>query len=361
MNKKILSVFSVILCMMMLFTACGKKKTEKDEEDGIREKLDSNENLVAFVDDVPVTWDDYNLMYKLSYDQMSQYSQSYGDAWYNAEIDDDGTTMGTYMKNVAIDSITELVAVEKLAEEHGVTVEKEYVEEQMEMIRQQQGGDEGYESFLEDYRTTDEAVRKYIERAELYNRLTEKLSSEGGAAYADEEKLLAEFGKKYVRVQHILIEATFPEDGGDDTEALNKANEVIKKLDEGADFDSLIEEYNEDPGMTKGNYYTFTDGTMVAEFEDASKKLQAGEYTKAPVKTDFGYHIIKKYEVTADCEEFTTFKNEYAHNIISEMLQKKIDSMEVVKKDDEIDRRVGEWMKDLGVNISEMPENTDAE
>ena len=85
------------------------------------------------------------------------------------------------------------------------------------------------------------------------------------------------------------------------------------------------------------------------------------EYTKAPVKTDFGYHIIKKYEVTADCEEFTTFKNEYAHNIISEMLQKKIDSMEVVKKDDEIDRRVGEWMKDLGVNISEMPENTDAE
>ncbi len=344
MRQKLFMTISALMCVMMLFSSCGKKET-KEEKDDMRAKLEADENLVAFVDEVPVTQADYNLMYKLGYEQTVQYSQSYGEDWYNAEIDDDGTTIGAYMKNIAMDSITELIAVEKLAGKKGIKVEESYIDEQVAMIKEKQGGDSGFEEFLKEYRTTEEAVRKYVGRAELYNRLIESLSAEGGDANVSEDRIFLEFEEKYVRVQHILIQST-PEN---DAQALAKAKEVIKKLGEGADFDSLIDEYNEDPGMTSGNYYTFTDGTMVKEFEVASKNLQVGEYTKEPVKTDYGYHIIKKYELSRDCEEFTEFKNEKVQSNINSMIEEKIDAMDVIKKDNAIDKYVESWIKELGV------------
>lgn len=86
----------------------------------------------------------------------------------------------------------------------------------------------------------------------------------------------------FVTVKHILAESR------------EKALEVTEKLEKGADFDELIEEYNIDPGQTKNSSYTFTYGEMVKEFENAAFELKEGEYTKEPVGTDFGYHIIKR-------------------------------------------------------------------
>lgn len=86
----------------------------------------------------------------------------------------------------------------------------------------------------------------------------------------------------FVTVKHILAENK------------EKAFEVIEKLEKGADFDELIEEYNIDPGQTKDSSYTFTYGEMVKQFENAAFELKEGEYTKEPVGTDFGYHIIKR-------------------------------------------------------------------
>lgn len=353
MKKTLAIILALVMCSALLFTACSEDSN----------KL--NETTVATVDGVKVSQADYNLMYKLSYDQMAQYSQSYGEGWYNTEIDDKGTTIGAYMKNQAMDSVTELIAIEKLAAENGVKVDKTLLEEQLRNIKEQQGGESGYKEFLESFRTTDEAVRRYIERVMLYENLTAKLTEEGGVAYISDDSVLPEFEEKYLRVQHILVEATFPEDGGDDEEALKKAEEVIKKLNEGASFDSLIEEYNTDPGQTKDSYYTFTDGYMVAEFEEASKNLKVDEYTKEPVKSEFGYHIIKRYELTTDCDEFKNLKNEKAQPIINDIVEKKVKAIKVEKKDDIINKYVDAWLKDLGVNINapktpyvapEMPE-----
>ncbi len=102
------------------------------------------------------------------------------------------------------------------------------------------------------------------------------------------EKELYDFSKDYVRAKHILISFT----GRSEKEALDIANSVYDKAKKGEDFDKLIKEYGEDPGMSQNpDGYIFTKGMMVEEFEKMAYALLDGEISK-PVKTPYGYHII---------------------------------------------------------------------
>ena len=89
-------------------------------------------------------------------------------------------------------------------------------------------------------------------------------------------------GHDEVHALHILVK----------TEA--EAKSVIAELDKGADFTTLAKKYSIDPGAGSGGdlgYFGHDD--MVKEFADAAFALPAGQYTKTPVKTEFGWHVIK--------------------------------------------------------------------
>lgn len=75
----------------------------------------------------------------------------------------------------------------------------------------------------------------------------------------------------------------------------DKAKDLIKQLDEGASFQDLAKSNSKDTAsVTKGGSLGKVEkGKMVKEFEDAASQLNDGEYTKEPVKTNYGYHIIK--------------------------------------------------------------------
>ncbi len=72
------------------------------------------------------------------------------------------------------------------------------------------------------------------------------------------------------------------------------AREVIAKLDEGADFAELAKESSTGPsGAQGGDLGYFTADQMVPEFSEAAAKLEPGQYSKDPVQTQFGWHVIK--------------------------------------------------------------------
>ena len=85
-----------------------------------------------------------------------------------------------------------------------------------------------------------------------------------------------------ITASHILIKSQ------------EKAIEIKNKLNSGKSFEELAKENSLCPSKKRGgNLGTFSRGQMVREFENAAFKLKKGEISE-PVKTQFGWHIIKR-------------------------------------------------------------------
>jgi peptidyl-prolyl cis-trans isomerase C len=85
-----------------------------------------------------------------------------------------------------------------------------------------------------------------------------------------------------IKASHILVNK------------LSKAQEIIEDLDAGESFEKLARTYSECPSKNKGgNLGEFPKGKMVSEFWNACTNLKIGAISQ-PVKTQFGYHIIKR-------------------------------------------------------------------
>lgn len=98
-----------------------------------------------------------------------------------------------------------------------------------------------------------------------------------------------------VDISHILMQVN-PSDESLQ-EAYTKAVEIEKKLDEGADFAKLAEEYSEDPGSSErgGDLGFVSRGDLVKEFEEVAFALDEGEISDI-VQSQFGFHIIQLLE-----------------------------------------------------------------
>jgi len=130
--------------------------------------------------------------------------------------------------------------------------------------------------------------------------------------------------KPYLKALHIL--AAFKDSTGttDTVKALAKIKDVEARLKAGEDFKELAKKYSDDPGSGKrgGDLGKFERGKMVMEFDDAAFKLNKDEVSSI-IKTQFGYHIIKVYEIgelpsfeedkenLKDLFQRTRYKNEY--------------------------------------------------
>jgi peptidyl-prolyl cis-trans isomerase SurA len=102
--------------------------------------------------------------------------------------------------------------------------------------------------------------------------------------------------KKYeVRASHILINLPQTANADDSIKAYKKAEDAINELKSGADFVTVANKYSEDftVKQNNGDLYYFTAGMTVPEFEDAVYSLKVGDYTKKPIRTMYGLHIVK--------------------------------------------------------------------
>ncbi|MGD1043928.1 MAG: peptidylprolyl isomerase [Bacteroidota bacterium] len=100
--------------------------------------------------------------------------------------------------------------------------------------------------------------------------------------------------KDEVRASHILLRLTPNASPQDTLKVYERAMNIIAKIPQ-VPFDTLAFKYSEDPSAKTnyGNLGFFSSGRMVSEFEDACYSLKSGEHTKTPIRSQFGYHIIK--------------------------------------------------------------------
>ena len=239
----------------------------------------------------------------------------------NAELEDNHTVVKTDEGEIKADAL-----YEELRDKYGISVlvdmidhqlfdekyktdetEEETINAQIEQMKAQYNNDE--EAF-------NAAITQYL-GVEDENELRDMLSLEYKRNLAIEDHVQDsiaddEIQKYYddeiigdMSVRHILISPDTNDDMTDEEkeaaeeDAKKQAEDLIKQLDDGADFEELAKEYSDDTGSAEdGGFidYFNKDDNMDEAFLNASIDLEEGKYTEEPVQSNFGYHIILKLD-----------------------------------------------------------------
>lgn len=184
----------------------------------------------------------------------------------------------------------------------------------------------GYEQGLQN----DPEVKKRLKDAEaqivadMYVRRTVKPKVTEEKIKKRYDELVAKYKPEdEVRARHILVQ----------TEA--EANDIIKQLKEGADFAKLASEKSKDTGSNKegGDLGYFTRDVMVKPFADAAFAMKIGDISEKPVKTDFGYHVIKLEDRRKSSPPpLSEVKDHISNQVGQEMVNQLVKEMEAKAK-----------------------------
>lgn len=251
MKKKIMLV-SAILMSMLLVSGCGNAKLKNGEEvvfsvngknvtadtfyKDLRDKYGSA-IMIDMIDKkiLDVVYKDDEEIETQAKNQLETLKAQYGDTWTDT------------LKNAGYDSEKDLLKEFVLSYQRNKAIE-DYIKDNI----------------------TDEEIKNY------YN-----------------ENTVGDISAKHILIS---VKSSDDEEGLSDEDAKKKAEDLIKQLDDGADFDTLAKENSTDTGSAEngGDLGYFNKGDMVEEFETAAYDLKVNKYTKEPVKTSYGYHIILK-------------------------------------------------------------------
>ena len=137
----------------------------------------------------------------------------------------------------------------------------------------------------EDIKQIINDLRDNILAKEMFSLKSDELNKSINVKSGEVEKEIKE-SNSIARASHILIEDE------------KKAKEILERINKGEDFAKLAGELSEDPSAKRnnGDLGTFSRGDMVPEFDKAIFNLKIGEITPELVKTNYGYHIIKRTE-----------------------------------------------------------------
>jgi len=143
-----------------------------------------------------------------------------------------------------------------------------------------------------------------------------------------------------VRARHILIKVDANAKPEDVAKAEDQAKDIIKQLKGGADFAKLAMEKSDDKGSAKqgGDLGYFQHDAMVKAFADAAFSMKVGEVSSEPVKTEFGYHIIKVEDKRKSSPPpLAEVKDQIANQLGQELTDDEVKSLEANAKIEKFD------------------------
>ena len=130
-----------------------------------------------------------------------------------------------------------------------------------------------------------------------------------------------------IEAKHILISVDADEDATDEEKAeaekkaKEKAEKLIKKLNKGEDFEKLAKDNSDDKGTaSKGGKLNVKYGEVVDEFWEGCTKLKDKTYTKEPVKSEYGYHIIYR-ESQKEKPKLNAVKDDIIDKLVEEKME----------------------------------------
>lgn len=275
-------IIPVMLMASLLFAGCSSNnnsdkadtnKTEQTEQSDKKSSEKLDDKTVAIVDGEKISKDDYKS--ELSFYASMLASQQ--------QLKNSIVTMMVQDKLIAND-----------IKKNDIKVDDKEVEDALMQSVQNFGGQENFDKTLDDYNMELDKFKETLKKDLMYKKHREwfdennKVTDDEIKKYFEDNK--DEFAK--VDASHILVEDE------------QTANDIKSRLDNGEDFASLAKEYSKDTASAQngGALGAFAKGQMVKEFEDAAFSMKEGEIS-APVKSQFGYHIIKVNSIKDSFED----------------------------------------------------------
>lgn len=311
-NKKILTI---IACGLLI---CGCAKSPK---------LVDGKEVVASIDGKSITAEDL----------YSEMKDQYG-------------------TSVLISTIDKFIVSQEIAE--GSDEEKSAIEEaEIEIEQYKLSYSTNWSEFLKYYGySTDNELKEDL----INNYKTKSIAKKYIKEKVTEDELKAYYDANYsteLSVKHILIKPVTTDSMTDEEVtaaeevAYKKAVELITKLNEGGDFDTLAKENSEDTATKEngGLINGVNKASYDSSFYSAALALTDGAYTKTPVKSKFGYHII--YTISRkDADSYDTIKGTLYDKVVDSKITN--DSNLTYKTWDEIRKKYNLNIVDTSINTS---------
>lgn len=260
MKKKYILSICLMLAVVLGITGCGKKAD-----------LDDNKTAVSLKDSKITATEYYNEIKKSNISKLvDMIDHKLFDEKYKSNEEEDKSVKEqiNQIKSSYEDESTFLNVIKQY---FGVNSE----EELEDMLRLEYKRNEA----VEDY------VKEDLSDKEIENYYNDNI-------YGD------------IKASHILIKPDVKSDATDaekekaEKKAKAEAEKIINKLNKGEDFAKLAKEYSDDTANASkgGDLGYFNSDDMDENFWDAAKKLEKDAYSKEPVKSQYGYHIILKVD-----------------------------------------------------------------
>lgn len=293
----------------LTLTACGGSQTTASVSE------EQKQAIVLTVNDQEFTATQYAAAFLYNQNRLDSMLSGYGQQTSKDITDtDDRKVYSDNIAQLAEKQLAYMTVCEEQMQAAGLTVEDSDVEQQLNEQAEMMGGDTALDSYLKDIGLTREQYSDFVRLSVMVSKLRENYFAQNPDAARKA------FEEQYLRCKHVLIKTVddnnAPLENQDELKA--KAQDVAKRAKAGEDFDTLIAQYNDDPGMESSpDGYVFTEGEMVDEFYQGTKAL-AIDGISDPIQSTYGWHIIKRLPLRD--EDFESKKSAIEESLFSDLV-----------------------------------------
>jgi len=311
-----LKIKALGLAMAILIGISGCGILQKDTTEG---KVIDGKEVIAVVNGENILKSDFD-------SQVSQVKSALEANGQNFSTDE-GKKNLQEMKQKVLDSMIKDVLSLQQAKKENVTLEPNQLEEAISQLEAYHGGKDALDNYLKQQGMDRKSFEKLLQDQLIINNLEEKLTAdvivtdEEVKKYFDSNQDMFKLPSPEIRASHILVATE------------DEAKKILDEIKAGKDFAELAKKYSTDKASKDngGDLGYFGKGTMDPEFEKAAFALKQGEVSQ-PVKTQFGYHIIK---VTGE-------RASLGFDDVKDYIKSNLESS---KKNEEFNKYLDQWQK----------------
>lgn len=284
MKRKLLIISAVLTVAAMLLTGCAKSK----------KMLASSSDELTAVGSVA----GYDIPMEMYRYVALNYRDDFDGGDSSVWLGESGEALLAELNAAVDETVLRMYTTAAVCEDYGISPDDKFftetVEMQMESVYESYGND--YKAYAEELKAnhlTDSVYRFILRDSLISEQILEKMVEKGDIpAFGEDFRSIAQSGE-FVRIKQILIA---PGETKSDEECRQKIEDVKKRLDSGADFDTVLWENGEDIFLFNNpDGYYISCGSYYTDFEDAAFSLEIGEISGI-IKTPAGYSILKRYE-----------------------------------------------------------------